>query len=176
MTNGCTATASVEVEEDSNPPNVDPGLSDTLSCTDPFILLDGGNSSGNNLAFTWKDPVNAVISNMDTVTVGQPGTYTLVVIDQNNNCVDSATVDVNQNADIPISDPGNNATITCTNPDITLDGSGSSSGQGIVYIWQNSNGTPISDSTITQVSDPDTYTLFVIDNTNGCSSSARCSY
>ncbi|MEO6036924.1 MAG: T9SS type B sorting domain-containing protein, partial [Saprospiraceae bacterium] len=61
--------------------------------------------------------------------------------------------------------------ITCDNPTINLDGTGSSVGANFAYLWTASNGGQIQGGGTTlspSVSTAGTYTLLVTNNTNGC--------
>ena len=62
--------------------------------------------------------------------------------------------------------------INCTSTTVTLDGSGSSTGNNISYDWQDANGNNIGTGTTLTVSNAGTYTLIITNGQNGCVSQA----
>jgi gliding motility-associated-like protein len=172
-TNGCSSSATVAVNQDITPPDVDPGAASILTCSDPVVLLDGGGTSGgSNLTFEWFDPADNSISSTDTISVFDPGFYTLEVLNLDNGCSAADSVEVLQDAGIPTVNPGLDAIITCTDPVITLDGTGSETGSDIEYQWSTSAGDPVGSDLTLDVTSPDTYSLLVTNTTNGCTATA----
>ncbi|GEM_PF-410564 len=102
-----------------------------------------------------------------------PGTYSLTVTDANG-C--SATdIVVFADPDVPMAVVNQNPDpITCASATTTVDGSGSSQGPDISYQWTTTNGIIVSgaNTPIAVVASDGTYTLTVVNTTNGCSASA----
>ncbi|MDG1297711.1 MAG: choice-of-anchor A family protein, partial [Saprospiraceae bacterium] len=108
-----------------------------------------------------------------TFTVS-PTTTTTYYIRGEGGCVTPgacASIDVNVGND-PTADAGSNGTIDCENSSVTLDGSGSSTGSGITYLWTTNDGNIVSgETTLTPVVDAGgTYELTVTDG--NCQNSA----
>lgn len=107
-------------------------------------------------------------------TYSQAGTYT-VTVTATGGCTKTATGTIIANVTPPtvvVAPPG---TITCVNPTVTLNGTGSSTGAGFVYTWTASNGGNITSGATTltpTVNACGIYTLVVTNNTNGCTASA----
>lgn len=172
--NGCSTTASVEVEQNINAPVANPGDSPTLTCDQTTVLLDGSASvsSMGMLVFEWFDPNGLSISNTASTEADMAGIYTLVVSAENG-CTNSAEVEVLLDANVPVADPGNNGTLNCDVSVLTLGGNGTSTGANISYEWLNSNGELVGTETTLDVSVPDTYTLNVMNSLNNCETSAQ---
>ncbi len=173
VTNGCTASAGVQILPDQNAPGIQILPSDTLSCSLTSTVLDAsGSTSGPNIQITWSTTNGQIVSGGNTLlpTVGSPGTYTLILTNTANNCV--ATEDVvvpglNALLDADISGP---TVITCKNPLLTLDGAGSIIPPGSSFTWSTSNGNIVggTSGTTIQIDDAGDYTLVVKDPASGC--------
>jgi gliding motility-associated-like protein len=170
--NGCFATGIVNVPENAALPIAQAGPDMTLNCHSPTVTLDGsGSSGGNNLEFTWLSG-STPIANTPDVAVTEPGIYFLTVLNPANNCTDQDTVLVDEDFATPAADAGANQTLDCTVSSVTLDGSGSSSGPGITYEWQNSAGLTLGNTTTLQADEAGTYVIIVVNTASGCSDTA----
>lgn len=119
--NGCTSTQQVSVDQDITPPNAVIIQPDQLDCTVDEVTLDGaGSSSGSNYNYSWIDPQGNILSSSISTEAQSIGNYILAVQDINNGCVDTATVLVSQNMDVP-----NSALFQINNPDCFGDDDGS---------------------------------------------------
>lgn len=163
--NGCTSSATATV----SPNNASPGASaagGTLTCANTSINLAGG-SSTTGVNYAWSGP-NNFVSTQQNPSVVVPGTYNLVVTNPANGCVSAASTTVQQN----IASPGASATggtITCVSPSVNL--TGSSTTNGVVYAWAGPNNYTSTQQNPT-VSTAGTYTLVVLNPSNGCTSTA----
>ncbi len=155
-------------------PVADAGADDTLTCSATSITLDGtGSSSGANYSYNWTSPNGNIVSGATTLTpvVNQIGTYILTVTNTTTGCSSTDTVDVFQDASVPVANAGADTALTCSVSTIVLDGSGSSQGTNYTYSWTTSNGNIVSGAnTLTPTIDSTgTYTLTVTNTANGCS-------
>ncbi|MEZ4955057.1 MAG: hypothetical protein R2825_15935 [Saprospiraceae bacterium] len=171
--NGCTTTDDVFISENTAAPNVDAGPTDELSCTQTQLSLNGsGNAPGNDISFNWTTPNGNILSGNDSPTplVNAAGTYWLTITDNENGCIDSASVIITQDANVPIADAGTTSTLTCNVTNIQLDGSGSSNNPNITYLWTTTNGNIIAGETTLnpEINAPGTYLLTVTDAVNDC--------
>lgn len=167
--NGCSATSSVEVDQNTNAPQANPGNSPTLTCEETVVMLDGSGSVSamGDLTYEWFDNNGTSIGTDSTIQVDLAGIYTLVVTSANG-CINSAAVEVLVDANVPVSDPGENGMLNCDVSLITLGGTNTSTGTGITYQWMNANNEIVGTSQFLEVTTPDTYTLFVFNSTNNC--------
>ena len=175
MDNGCATTDDVFISENTALPNVDAGPTNELSCTDTELSLNGnGNSPSNDLIYEWTTSNGNIISgeNNPDPLVNAAGTYWLTITDNANGCRDSASVEITQDANVPIADAGLTATLTCDDDQLQLDGTGSSGGANIIYEWVTADGNIVSGETTLQplIDAPGTYLLTVTDVVNDCES------
>ncbi len=168
--NGCTSSTTLEVLEDVLPPSADAGTQQTLICGQTDVTLTGIGGNGTNLIYEWQDDQGTVLSNTISVTVASAGTYTFIVTNTDNGCTTSSTVSVVPDTNLPTADAGTTATLTCEITTVTLDGNASSQGANFAYEWQDASGTVISTDLMFDVTSPGTYTLFVLNTDNNCSS------
>lgn len=116
----CRDTAVVTVTGNT----IAPGASATggnINCLSPQANLTGNSPTG-GVTYSWAGPgINAGNQFQQNPTVGQPGVYVLTVQNPTNGCTSSASVTVLGD----ITPPSANAvgdTITCFQPNVTIDG------------------------------------------------------
>ncbi|MFK7808340.1 MAG: hypothetical protein AB8F74_11110 [Saprospiraceae bacterium] len=175
--NGCTATASVTVAENTANPLANAGSGGELTCAANSITLDGSDSSnGTNFSYDWTTTNGNIVSGADTDSpeVDEAGSYSLIVTNTDNGCTATATAIVTTNANLPDADAGNDEELSCSNNTITLNGNNSSGGSNIEYLWSTADGNIVSgdDTTTPEVDEAGEYTLIVTNTANGCSSSS----
>lgn len=176
--NGCTQTAIVTVTQDIEIPIADAGPDQFLTCTNPSVQLDGSASSqGGVFDYNWTSFNGVVIQNGDTPTptVTEPDSFRLLVVNTENNCLDSSFVAVFRNDTLPevvIADPG---VLNCGITSLQLDATASDNGPIYDFNWIVSNGGNISagENTLTPSIDATgIYQLVVTNNLIGCQGSA----
>lgn len=174
----CTGTDTVLIVNDGNVPSVSIALPDTLDCATSSLDLigNGATAGGNGFTVAWSSTDGHPITNASqlTATVTEPGTYTLEILDTLNDCSAIASVLVLQDTLRPVASIEDTDTLTCANTMLTLDGTGSSSGQGFDLQWSTSDGQILTGSeTYTPVvNEPGTYVLEILNTQNQCSSTA----
>ena len=167
--NGCTADASIVVEQDINPPLADAGPDDLITCQETEAQLNGSASdSGSNYTYQWLSSGGTEIGTDINLAINNPGTYSLIVTNLNNGCTAIDDVVINADESLPIADAGPEAFLTCNNSTVQLDGSGSSAGPTITYEWMDENGILLGQTPTLDTDDPGTYTLVISDASNGC--------
>jgi gliding motility-associated-like protein len=168
----CTDTAAVTIGIDTVRPVANAGNGFLLNCEVASVTLGNTNTStGANITYEWQTSGGNFLSATDarTVEVNAPGSYTLVVTNNDNGCTATSLTVVSQDTSPPIAEAGEPSMITCNVPQAPLDGSASGQGSNIEYIWTNENGEVIGDSAIEFVSTPGTYFLEVRNTFNRCS-------
>jgi len=176
QTNGCSSTDQVIVAGSITPPTANAGSEQTLTCITTTVPLNGtGSSSGANITYAWAGP--GIVSGETTTSpvVNAAGTYTLTVTNQTNGCTASSQVMVLSNTTLPVASAGPDTSIACTNAEIQLNGSGSSSGANIVYAWSGSGILSGGSTATPMVNLGGTYTLTVTNQNNGCSATDQAS-
>jgi hypothetical protein len=157
--NGCTASATVAVLTNTNPPNANAGPDQIITCTTPSVTLSGSSSSG-GVTFSWT-PGGSTPTNSTTV-VSVVGIYTLSVKKTNNSCVSTATVAVTSETATPILSVSATSTLLCASSSATLTASGTTT-----YSWSTGSTTPsISVS-------PSSTTIYTVTGFNGICSTTK---
>ena len=177
--NGCSSQMDVTVLNTTQDPTIAASASSNgaLDCITTQTTLDGtGSDTGANFSYTWTldtDPMN-VLSTDIMYTTMDPGTYILTITNADNGCVSTEPVTVTQSIETPMAIATSNiATLTCTNPTITLDGTSSSIGANFTYQWYEMiGGIPTAISGANTISydiiSEGTYELIVTNTDNGC--------
>lgn len=161
--NNCTASASITIEENLTPPTAEivPDMGTVLNCNTPSILLDATSSIGQGmLNYIWSDG-----STTASITIVNPGTYTVTVMDTNG-CTDSTSVEITENNAIPTANlTTTGMTLNCDTTSININASNSTGEGTLEYLWSNNNG---STNPFITVTNPGTYTVTITDTSNGC--------
>ncbi|MEM6965234.1 MAG: T9SS type A sorting domain-containing protein [Bacteroidota bacterium] len=169
----CTSnTFTVTVEDNTIPPIADPGVDQFIECSAPVVTLGGpGSSNTSTYAYSWTGP-NGFISSEQFPNVSQPGQYCFFMIDLITLCISSTEcVEVIGSASIPTAEIVVNGVLDCTNSQVTLDGSGSTGMNNILYEWLDTNGNTIGTDPTIPVTSPGCYILTVTDVVTGCTNS-----
>lgn len=175
--NDCSAIASVTVFQDTLRPVTSITAADTLTCARTTLVLDGsGSSSGSQFELQWSTSDGQITTGSETLmpVVNQPGTYTLEILNTQNQCTASTAITVAQDTAAPLVNILQPPTLTCSAPTVTLSGQGTSTGAPFSYNWASPDGTILNGTTSLgpQVNARGTYTLQVANNQNGCTSTA----
>lgn len=173
---GCMFEREAMIEVNTPPDAVIASADYTLTCDNGNRLtLDGTMSTATNGTplYLWSSPSGVIVSRADSahVVVGAPGMYQLLITDPVSGCVDSTSVQVMQDAGVPVANAGPDQVLNCEILSVSLGGM-SSTGPDIHYLWSSVEGNIVSDptqATIT-VNMPGTYELVVTDSLNGCQS------
>ncbi|MEO0788792.1 MAG: hypothetical protein AAFY36_09025, partial [Bacteroidota bacterium] len=176
--NGCTAETTVFVDENFTQPISLPLVDGQLDCQNLTIDLDGSNSTvAPNHSYQWTTLDGNIVSgeNLPVATADLPGTYQLIVTNLISGCADTADVEVTQNLDLPFAEADVDGTISCNDPNTTLNGGNSTVGPNITYQWTSTNGIISSGSTtlMPTIGSAGTFTLIVTNTTNGCTAEAQ---
>jgi gliding motility-associated-like protein len=167
--NGCSSTSTVNISQDIAIPIVVIATPQMITCSAPIITVDGSASSGGaEFLYQWSTVGGNIVglTDLSSVQVNAQGDYTLQVTNTVNDCVNSATVTVLEDASIPVADAGQDVTLTCATTSVSLDGTGSS-GVGITYNWSGPGILSGANTASPLVNQAGTYTLTII-STNGC--------
>ncbi|MBX7093925.1 MAG: gliding motility-associated C-terminal domain-containing protein, partial [Flavobacteriales bacterium] len=148
-------------------PTANAGADQILPCNPNQVNLNGtGSSSGNGITYQWTGGTISAGSTTTTPTVTASGTYTLVVTDANG-CVASDVVVVN-NATPPVA--SFTATPTSGTIPLVVNTTNTSTGTGLIYLWDNGLGQSSTASepsfTYTVPGNPDL--MLVVTDANGC--------
>lgn len=176
--NSCSDTVDVEVMESVVLPEVDAGPMGLLTCEMTQDTLDGtGSSDEPFMDYLWVTDTGLIVQDEMTLMpiVGADGFYTLIVTNTETGCVDSASVLVQQDINVPqvmIAEPD---TLNCANTSVTLDATASDSGASFTFEWQVITGNIVapSETTLEAIADePGIYELTITNTTTNCSQTA----
>ncbi len=171
---GCTASASIDVTDNTVFPDVVIANPDQLTCIISEVTLSGaGSSVGPEIEFLWTGPLGGISGANDesNTSASLPGIYTLTVTNTANGCSASAQTTVGQDTELPQVVIVAPETLDCSMQEVTLDGNGSSVGSGISYFWTNASGMVVSSSISFTTDESGVYELTVLNGNNGCSNS-----
>ena len=158
-------------------PIANPVCTQSITCSQADVTLNGSTStSGATYVYKWTGgPAGATITNPSatSTSVNKPGTYTLEVKEKNIGCFATKTVTVAIDTLRPTANAGTEKILSCAASSVSLDGSASSTGASITYLWTGPSNATISspNASSTDVNKAGTYTLKVTNTTNGCSNS-----
>ncbi len=168
-TNNCAsppslAVVSQNINDPLAPIFADPG--EVLNCNVDAIVLS--TTPQTNVVFTWTQ--NNSTQNGSSFTTTKGGLVTLVAVDTVSKCSESNTLLIQELIEYPIVNVAQPAKITCKNPIVIIDASGSQHGPNITYQWLDSNKNPILNQTGDKLSvdKPGKYFISVEDVNIGC--------
>ena len=127
-----------------------------------------------NVAFNWTT-TNGTINGGSTtpsINVADAGIYT-VNATLNNNCFDTETITVNANFDIPTVNLSCFSGLNCINPSVSI--SSATNASTPFYTWTGPGIQSGQSSSTINIDAAGTYSLTILDNINGCQSSANIS-
>lgn len=176
----CTKTAIVTLNLDSEVSTLvvesNPDLL-TLDCGSGNVTLDASATTPNDFeTIMWRSPNGELLAEEAgnfTPQVTQAGIYTAILMNEENGCTDSLTVEVTTASDLEavIEEAG---MLTCRDSSLLLRAFNSSSGQTIEYEWSSADGNnirPIDTGDAALIDAPGTYTLTIRDSETQCEAS-----
>ena len=175
--NGCETESSIELENTPAPTAIISGDDFEFPCNESEIMLDGSESFGpGQIEYSWSTLNGNFVEgeNTATPTIDMPGVYYLTVTDPASACQHFDQIVVDENSDVPLSVIAAAPMVTCDEPEVELDGSGSSQGEDYTYLWTTGNGNIVSgeESLFPIINAAGVYQLLVTNNDNGCLSSS----
>lgn len=170
LNNGCMAVDSAEIIDEANFPPANAGPDLELTCKDTTVTLIA-ETDPVITNYTWTDLGGNVIasgSSSTMINVNAPGIFILTI--DNVLCESADTVQVTENALLPMTDAGLDLLLDCLTGQATLDGSNSATGPEYTYQWTTPTGHFVSgENTLTPVVDePGVYSLQVINTQTEC--------
>ncbi len=172
--NRCTAMHDVTVYGNDQTPSVNVGTDRTITCDSTIFNLNAQYSNvSNNIDFNWTTIGGNIVgpTNQTNITANAPGIYIFSVIDLETSCIGTDSLQIHIDNIPPQADAGPPQVLDCDSSSVLLLGNASSSGPDIRYVWSTNNGNIVSGQTSLnpRVNSAGTYTLEVVNTTNGCS-------
>lgn len=156
-------------------PLADAGSLQNLDCDTDIVNIGGsGTTSGNEFTYQWSGPgINANNQTLATPDVSMPGTYTLLVTNEDYGCLSvPATVEVEDLSYTPQVIMEVLDILDCATSTVQIDARDSDEGTEFVYQWLDGNLNPIAgeDGLLIAVNTAQFYTLQILDTLTGCGS------
>ena len=173
--NGCSSNSNIVIEQDVESPQVTANVLNALDCTNTSTVLDGfGSATGTQYSYQWQNANGAILGTELTVEVSTAGMYTLYVLNSNNGCFNSASVEVIALAQIPVANAGVSGVLNCNTTSLILDAGASSTGNDFVYEWTTVTGEIVEGGTTLNptVTASGEYNLLVTNSSNGCTATS----
>ncbi len=139
-----------------------------------FALDGSASSSGPNITYQWSTSDGNIVSGANSAIcyVDQAGSYMLTVTynDGFSVCTDFAFTQVIDDPNVPLAFASVPSIVDCFNPEIEIDGTGSSEGPEYTYVWTTTDGNIVSggNTLYPTVDAGGTYDLLVTNTDNGC--------
>jgi gliding motility-associated-like protein len=175
--NGCTATASITVEDNSEIPLFMIQEPIAIDCNNPIIQLAASTASniGDNPTYNWTTLGGNLVQDETTLTptIDEAGSYILTVINNDNGCVGTDTILVRDDLENPVIQIDSVEELNCTVLTVGVNATGSSGNGPLTFSWQSPDGNIISapDEDNITVDAPGAYGLLLLNTNNGCTDS-----
>jgi gliding motility-associated-like protein len=182
--NGCVDTASRQINSVKFFPEIVLAEDELfINCYDNSLVIDATASTQsdtfNTVSYQWTALEGTAVPpfNENELEVEEGGIFELAITDVVSNCTVRDTAVVIGDTDPPTATLANNLnlSLSCASNVVTLDGTGSATGDDIVYVWQLLAGGTIADTIAmgpdaltVDVSTPGVYQLRVFNEANGC--------
>jgi len=165
--NGCTASASLTVNQDIAPPVLTLGNAPTLNCLNTSAQLTVQSATG--VTFAWSGPgiVGATTGNL--ININAAGSYTIIATNPANGCTASASLTVNQDITPPALTLGNAPTLNCLNTSAQLT---VQSATGVTFAWSGPGIVGVTTGNLININAAGSYTVIATNPANGCTASA----
>ncbi len=178
ISTGCTNENEFIVRADTVPPVANAGMDRLITCQDSVVTLNGTSSStGSSFTYEWSALTGGMPpepGNTLQTEVRSAGAYQLLVTNTLNGCTATDEVEVNQDTSLPSVTVAAADVITCQVSTVTLDATGSSSGDEFNVRWTDPNGQPLNPTDnplVIEVATGGVYTLQITNSTTGCQAS-----
>ncbi|MBL7810339.1 MAG: gliding motility-associated C-terminal domain-containing protein, partial [Saprospiraceae bacterium] len=169
----CTASASININQDLVVPAITIAQPAVLTCAQPNQILLG--TAANGVQLTWatiSGQDTTLLSNGANLPVSTAGVYYLFAINPQNQCANAVSVNVVADQVVPTALAGTPITLDCAGAPGILTGS-ASGGSGLQFAWSTTDGHLVSgvNTASAVVNQPGIYQLLVTNLNNGCTDS-----
>lgn len=165
--NHCETMTSVMVLADPTTPIAVIQTPDTISCEQSTVILDASNSTtGSDFTLQWSTIDGLILNgqNSSVPTVGEAGTYQLIISYQQGLCQDTATIEVQENMNFPAVNAGTDLALNCNQSEVSPVANGSG-----ISLWTTQDGQILSgEDTFTPVFGQEGTYVLTVTGDNGC--------
>ncbi len=136
----CVNSDSIIVNDLRVYPNISTSDDTLLHCKLTELVLTG-NSDSLPVLYYWKKLQDSSFYEQGKfITVSDSGAYVFHVQDTLNNCISKDTVLIEKNQEIPLAMATAQHDVSCIHTEVIIDGSASTHGTNIRYLWTTTNG------------------------------------
>ncbi len=174
--NGCVRTESIDIQSDTEAPEV--GIlksTEQLDCNNPTLDLTAQVNNTTPLSYQWTGREGAIVTGnpfSPAVRLVSPGLIDLNVTDLSNGCSSTETISIISDTEEPsIVFDQSEPNLTCDIKSLTIDASSSSPSGSLNYQWASINGGNIISAdnlSSVQIDQAGTYLLTAKRTDNGC--------
>jgi len=172
---GCFGQVCDSVFQIADPPLISAGPDTSLTCGITSINLSGDPGAGTGLVFEWSTPDGCLMSDPASagVLIACPGQYVFGVTDTTTGCFTADSLVVTLQTDPPLVQILPPDALTCYQPQVLLDGSGSEPAGELTYYWTTDGAVsgPVDEATAMAIA-PGVYQLMVENIFTQCKDSA----
>ena len=166
---GCKASDQVNVTQEGTSPDIQIQQGQELTCSITSIVLKGSSNTA-GVTYSWEGPGIVSGQNTSTPTINKDGAYTLTITDPTSGCLATASVLIPLNNKVPSISINKTGDINCNNQIISI--KSTTDATSPQYSWSGPKITSKSTDADIQLNGAGNYTLIIIDQNNGCSSTA----
>jgi gliding motility-associated-like protein len=177
--NGCSASATIGVQQQAGVPTVVINPPQVLTCSVLQQTLNtNGSSTGPDYAYQWAATSGGHIVSGGTTAapvVDAPGVYGLTITNSTNGCITTSSATITRDTASPVIHIQQPVLITCLVPSQSLQLQNMSLPGNFSYLWSTAgNGHLVSGSTTLNpaIDHSGQYQVQVTNNTNGCTATA----
>jgi len=170
----CSSTDTIRVTQNTTLPNAAAGPDREIDCVTTFFDLDGTSSDmGANFTANWTTIGGNIVSGANTYTprVDAAGFYIINIRNTTNGCIGRDTLEISADSGVPQITLADTLAFDCSQPQFTLDATGSSAGAQFIYAWTATNGgtlVPPTNGLTVLVTTPGRYFFRVTNRDNNC--------
>ena len=169
--NGCQSIASIEVQQDIEPPAIAIPAPELLTCAVTEVAVSATVTGGRApYSYTWTNAANHAVGQSDSVVVSTPGLYSVTVAGANG-CQSTARIEVQQDTESPVVAIPAPEELTCAITEVTLTATTAGGRTPYSYTWMNEAGQVLGSELELVVNEPGAYSVTVT-GANGCEASA----
>ena len=165
--NGCIATDTLTVEENTTLPIAAIELNGAIDCVSDSVLLSVA-STQENVVYEWQDATGAVLGTDTMFTAFDPTVFFLVATDTLNGCVTTVDTLVAEDTTPPLIAFNGTTELSCSMDSLTLEGT--SFNPAVEFQWLDEQGTVLSPDSALLVTMEGSFTLEGTNPVNGCTS------
>lgn len=171
LTNGCTTTTEAIVTDNQAAPSVNVGPNERLlTCIDTSFVLGAAAGAMNGLSYAWAEGSSGPAGTMPTLSVTSPGSYELIITDDENGCTASDEVIVAQDITPPAAQIEPVGDLTCARTEQTLSAAPAPNGLTYTASWTTNGGniTGETNGFDINIDRGGTYQVLLMNTANGC--------